>query len=85
MDDGKFKYQYPLKVRIPGHTDEIHLDEQCWSCNPEYFHKGHNTSEPDENGKCGICHGKGFVLTEAGEAILELVKRHGDRDAAKDS
>lgn len=82
MASEKHRYEYPLKIRIPGLTQEVYLDQQCWSCNPEYFHKGHNTTEPDEDGKCGVCHGKGFTLTEAGEAFVALMKRHGGDDAA---
>lgn len=42
------------------------LDEICFRC------------ENDDNKKrdCISCKGKGFILTDEGEAIIDLIKRH---------
>lgn len=55
-------------------NNEVRLDEECWSCGggkkpPCEIHE-------EDDGSCGYCNGIGFVPTEVGRAILELVKRH---------
>ncbi len=55
-------------------TMDVMLDELCRGC---LYHEG----------TCPDCNGKGYVLTNAGEAIIELVKRHlldNEGDEVKD-
>jgi len=73
----------PLKFHING-IGYFYLDTLCWSCN--YYREYNNNCRPimEENGECSICHGKKFILTKTGEAIMELVKRHEIQHATKD-
>lgn len=71
----KYRNQHQLKMKIPGHTDYIYLDELCWSCNSPITGKDHGVFE--EDGSCSICGDFGFVLTDAGKALLEFVKQWG--------
>jgi hypothetical protein len=47
-------------------NNDVWLDEECWRCN----------NEEGEKETCTNCNGKGFELTSAGRAILELIERH---------
>ena len=49
---------------------EIFLDRECWAC---------DGGRRREDGICGRCNGRHYVLTEIGEAIMELVKRHFEK------
>lgn len=57
------------------------LDERCWQCSGKGKHS--NVERPakwigEEDGDpqtCGICHGKGYSLTKAGDALLAFLKR----------
>ncbi len=56
-------------------NNEVALDYPCWSCD--------GGTEKDAEGKglwtdgvCDVCKGKGYKLTDVGEAIMELVKRY---------
>ncbi len=55
-------------------NNEIALDKICWNC------RGVNLREHNESlwedGVCSICKGKGYEPTDAGQAIIGLVKRH---------
>lgn len=50
------------------------LDGPCWSC---FGGLANPPSMSDESGTCAICDGSGYTLTEAGEALLEFLGRHG--------
>lgn len=61
-------------------NNEVALDEVCWCCEggtvdsskPEYT----NIKPFFEDGACTICKGVGHRLTDAGQAVIDLVKRH---------
>lgn len=65
-------------------NNEVGLDYPCWKCTdygkPSYP-KGprqiYSINEGHE--KCSRCDNKRFVLTDAGEAIMALVQRHGGK------
>ncbi len=71
------KYKYPIEIEILNNA--IPLDKECWCCN-----KGQTTPKEnfflDNNGACTECKGKGFILTEEGKAIMNLIKRHGGQN-----
>jgi microsomal dipeptidase-like Zn-dependent dipeptidase len=43
------------------------LDEPCWNC------------DNDASEGCGACHGSGYMLTTAGIALLEFIRRYSQR------
>ena len=47
----------------------VNLDSRCCHCGYDHC----DTNKED----CKYCNGTGFDLTEEGEAIFELLKRHG--------
>lgn len=53
----------------------VSLDTGCWNCARTGRANEKNTYRMDD-GSCEICKGKGFQLTDEGEAIIALVKRH---------
>ena len=53
-----------IKINIL--NNEIVLDEICWDCKNKF---------PKVN-LCTHCSKTGYILTEQGEAIMELVSRH---------
>ena len=61
-------------------NNEVALDEVCWCCEggtvdpskPEYV----NAKPFFTGGVCDICRGTGYKLTDAGQAVMDLVKRH---------
>ena len=61
-------------------NNEVPLDEECWCCtggtvdprDARYV----NVSGFFTDGTCDICGGVGYTLTGAGQAIIDLVKRH---------
>jgi hypothetical protein len=53
-------------IDLPGLLKPLVLDEQCWRC------AVHRTADP----KCEICNGIGFVLTDAGDALVQFCRRH---------
>lgn len=61
-------------------NNKVVLDKICWCCEggkvdpnkPEYT----NAASFFTDGVCNICEGTGYELTEAGEAIIQLVNRH---------
>lgn len=57
-------------------NNDIVLDASCWNC--DGTGKLHDATNPWrlDNGDCERCKGKGFQLTDEGEAIIALVKRH---------
>jgi len=57
-----------IRFEIEILNTSIFLDEECAHC---YNGKSYRTGE-----RCAHCDGSGVILTEAGAAILELVKRH---------
>ncbi len=42
------------------------LDERCWSCK----------NSPARREFCEYCNGAGYILTPAGEAMLDFIARH---------
>jgi len=69
------KYE-PLTIKLDTVREEVHLDKYCWSCRTFFGRNTKTISMKDENGECDICNGSGFVLTNNGEAIINLIKRH---------
>ena len=55
-------------------NNKVYLDQRCWA-----YRKGvpNNNTFVDEFGVCEICKSSGFILTDAGQAIMDLMKRHG--------
>lgn len=53
----------------------VMLDGTCWSCR-DLQGEAVNPSLQDDDGKCSVCDGSGYALTEAGTALLEFVRRH---------
>lgn len=57
------------------------LEEKCWQCqgclHPDAITARGGKWLGDENDPviCGICHGKGYRLTEAGDAMLAFLER----------
>ena len=51
-------------------NNKIALDERCWSCD------GGRKEPSIMDGEICMCGGKKFILTDAGESIIDLVKRH---------
>ncbi len=53
-------------------SNDIDLDEPCWACN--------ELEKPalgvDESEKCSLCHGIGSLLTNNGQAIIDLMTRY---------
>lgn len=59
-------------------NNKVYLDRECWNCV-----KGQPLKDDtffDEFGVCEICKGVGFELTESGQAIIDLMKRHGGKN-----
>jgi len=56
------------------------LDKPCWNCSGGQADPKKNSPFWTDEGVCEICDGVGYELTDAGEAILKLIKRHGNRD-----
>lgn len=50
-------------------NNEIRLDGFCWNC------KGAG-KEPNEDSICSWCNGTGYQLTDVGQGIIDLIKRH---------
>lgn len=46
------------------------LDSECWNC------ESTSPIAPDKDGKCGICHGVGYILRPAGKYLLNFIARH---------
>ena len=70
------KYEDIIWINIL--NNPVDLDRECWCCD-----KGQKTPEANflnKNGICTECKGKGFMLTEEGEAIMDLIKRHGGQN-----
>jgi len=57
-------------------NNEVSLDIPCWNCHGEEKKTAKNEDYPWEDGVCSICKGKGYELTNAGEAIIALIHRH---------
>jgi DnaJ-class molecular chaperone len=52
---------------------KLELEEQCWNCG------GDGTDWDSETGKttpCRVCHGKGYTISQDGQAILDFIKKH---------
>ena len=63
-------YDDSIKLKIL--NNEVDLDCRCWACDGD---KPDETWK-NEDGSCSKCNGTGFQLTDAGDAIMDLVKRH---------
>jgi len=60
---------YDESIKLPILNNSTVLDYKCWNCV--------GTGKDKESKEvCGWCKGMGYILTDAGEAILNLVKRH---------
>ena len=65
-----------LELNIPSLGVIVKLTEKCWECNNtedtwNYWTK--DNSKPKKS-ECTVCKGVGYLPTENGIAILELVK-----------
>lgn len=49
------------------------LDEKCWSCQ---YSGPMSVADADDPTKCGICYGRGWLTTRAGDALLDFLGRH---------
>lgn len=56
-------------------NNKVALDNECWNCDGGRCVR-HNNDGLWTNGVCDICKGIGYELTEAGEAIIQLINRH---------
>ena len=62
-------------------NNDVPLDKECWVCaggivdpkKPEHV----NVANFFTDGVCDMCNGVGYKLTDAGQAVMDLVKRHG--------
>ena len=52
------------------------LDEKCWKC---YQGKVLETGQ-----SCDICQGSGYLLTEAGDLLIDFIRRNRKRIDAKE-
>ena len=55
------------------------LDGECWSC---HNNPGFTPAIPGEDNTCGICRGRGRVLTDAGHQLREFLHRWGYEPAS---
>jgi DnaJ-class molecular chaperone len=65
------------QIRMPiGHGTnwEIALTQACWECSGLGVKYGR---ESEDKRTCDRCEGKAMLATEAGEAILQLLKEFG--------
>ncbi len=61
-------------------NNKVALDKLCWCCEggkvdpskPKHV----NAAPFFTDGVCDMCKGTGYELTEAGEAIIQLINRH---------
>jgi len=58
-------------------NNKVALDQECWACDCK-------SKKPDEmfrrkDGTCSQCNDTGYQLTDAGTAIMDLVKRHSKK------
>lgn len=56
-----------LTIREENIQLEVKLDRECWRCD--------KTGKYNKN-KCDVCGGVGYILTDNGYVILNLIKRH---------
>lgn len=65
------------KLYWPGLKAPLYLEQECWACQGK---EGvtRDGKYPYEDGVCCICKGKGYALTDAGGAVLALLKRWGN-------
>jgi hypothetical protein len=66
----------PIEIEVL--NNKVYLDTNCWSCNTSSWKRSTptNTGLVDENGVCTICGGIGYIPTETGKSILNLIERH---------
>ncbi len=55
--------------------NEVALDKKCWNCDGGRCVM-HNNDGLWTDGVCDICKDSGHILTEAGQAVIDLVERH---------
>jgi hypothetical protein len=78
--------QLPINRENGGIVDSINFEEACWSCTDSYnrdydsdkrtyFKKDEPPSMKNDSGGCDICNGSGLVLTEAGNELIDFIKR----------
>lgn len=59
-------------------NNDISLDRICWVCEGgkiKYSKKARHQGFWVD-GACDMCKGKGYILTEAGQGVIDLIKRH---------
>lgn len=74
------------QIQIEILNNKIDLDYPCWNCVEHTSGHGYGYEEPQEicgykkgyeNGEhCARCNNTRFELSEEGQAIIDLVKRH---------
>ena len=69
MSDNKLK---PITITILNNT--IDLDTECWNC--KGTGQGINEIYSFGDGSCRLCLGRGRVMTEAGQAIYDVIERY---------
>ena len=52
------------------------LDQECWSCRDHGEPIEPRVKKEGFSGKCSICDGSGFILTDGGEVLLKFIRRH---------
>ena len=57
----------------------VNLDEPCRACQGDKNKKG-DGKYPYVFGFCEICNGRGYVLTYAGQAIMDLIERYKEKN-----
>ena len=67
------------EIKINILNNKIRLDELCWNCDGGTHYTDVNFV--DVNGVCEPCNGTGYILTDAGSSIMELIERHSKKCA----
>lgn len=77
-------YDEKESIQIKILNNAVSLDRPCWKCTrtdaiwaSEGALRITELEEEFENGEhCSVCNNRRFTLTDAGEAVMNLVKRH---------
>lgn len=70
---------YEEEIYIEVLNNKVYLDQKCWACGGARLSKADKTWI-DDNGVCSVCKGTRFELTTTGEAILDFIKRHVNKE-----
>ncbi|KKM83852.1 hypothetical protein LCGC14_1305050 [marine sediment metagenome] len=61
-------------------NNNVALDKLCWCCEGGIVDpsksKYANAASFFTEGVCDMCEGVGYELTDAGQAVMDLIKRH---------